>query len=73
MQLVNRPDLDFRGYAGIIASGRCARTTTSGCCPSGRDSPGRAIVTADGDLPAAEAGQSVTLTLDREIDVSRGD
>jgi bifunctional enzyme CysN/CysC len=73
MQLVIRPDLDFRGYAGIIAGGRVRPGDEIGVLPSGATARVERIVTADGDLPAAEAGQSVTLTLDRETDISRGD
>jgi bifunctional enzyme CysN/CysC len=73
MQLVIRPDLDFRGYAGIIVGGRVRPGDEIRVLPSGATARVERIVTADGDLPAAEAGQSVTLTLDRETDISRGD
>jgi bifunctional enzyme CysN/CysC len=73
VQLVTRPDLDFRGYAGIIAGGTVRPGDEVRVLPSGATAVVGRIVTADGDLPAAQAGQSVTLTLDREIDVSRGD
>jgi bifunctional enzyme CysN/CysC len=73
VQTVIRPDLDFRGYAGIIAGGTVRPGDEVRVLPSGAQAAVARIVTADGDLPAAEAGQSVTLTLDREIDVSRGD
>jgi bifunctional enzyme CysN/CysC len=73
VQLVTRPDLDFRGYAGIIAGGSVRPGDDVRVLPSGATATVERIVTADGDLPAAEAGQSVTLTLDREIDISRGD
>jgi bifunctional enzyme CysN/CysC len=73
VQLVTRPDLDFRGYSGIIAGGRLLLGDEVRVLPSGATARVERIVTADGDLPAAEAGQSVTLTLDREIDISRGD
>jgi len=73
VQLVARPDLDFRGYAGIIAGGAVRPGDEVQVLPSGVSARVERIVTADGDLPAAEAGQSVTLTLDRAIDVSRGD
>ena len=73
VQTVIRPDLDFRGYAGIIAGGTVRPGDEVRVLPSGAQATVARIVTADGDLPAAEAGQSVTLTLDREIDVSRGD
>jgi bifunctional enzyme CysN/CysC len=73
VQLVTRPDLDFRGYAGIIAGGTVRPGDEVRVLPSGAAATVARIVTFDGDLPVAEAGQSVTLTLDREIDVSRGD
>jgi bifunctional enzyme CysN/CysC len=73
VQLVTRPDLDFRGYAGIIAGGSVRPGDDVRVLPSGATATVERIVTADGDLPAAEAGQSVTLTLDRETDISRGD
>jgi bifunctional enzyme CysN/CysC len=73
VQLVTRPDLDFRGYAGIIASGTVHPGDEVRVLPSGATATVARIVTWDGDLPVAETGQSVTLTLDREIDVSRGD
>ena len=73
VQTVIRPDLDFRGYAGIIASGTVRPGDEVRVLPSGASAKVVRIVTWDGDLPSAEAGQSVTLTLDREIDVSRGD
>ncbi len=73
VQLVTRPDLDFRGYAGIIAGGEVHPGDEVQVLPSGVTARVERIVTADGDRPAAEAGQSVTLTLDRETDVSRGD
>ena len=73
VQLVTRPDPDFRGYAGIIAGGAVRPGDEVRALPSGVTARVQRIVTADGDLPAAEAGQSVTLTLDRETDISRGD
>jgi bifunctional enzyme CysN/CysC len=73
VQLVTRPDLDFRGYAGIITSGTVHRGDEVRVLPSGATATVERIVTWDGDLSSAEAGQSVTLTIDREIDVSRGD
>jgi bifunctional enzyme CysN/CysC len=73
VQLVTRPDLDFRGYAGLVASGRVHPGDEVRVLPSGAAARVERIVTYDGDLPAAETGQSVALTLDREIDVSRGD
>ncbi|MDP3406270.1 MAG: sulfate adenylyltransferase subunit CysN [Brevundimonas sp.] len=73
VQWVNRPDLDFRGFAGQIASGVVRPGDAVRVLPSGKTSSVARIVTADGDLDRAVAGQSVTLTLADEIDVSRGD
>jgi bifunctional enzyme CysN/CysC len=73
VQWVNRPNLDFRGFAGTIASGRIRPGDRIRAQPSGRESTVARIVTADGDLPLAVAGQSITLTLNDEIDISRGD
>ena len=73
VQWVNRPDLDFRGFAGQISSGSIKPGDRIKALPSGRESTVARIVTQGGDLPQAVAGQSVTLTLADEIDVSRGD
>jgi bifunctional enzyme CysN/CysC len=73
VQWVNRPDLDFRGYAGTIAGGKVRPGDRVRVQPSGQESTVARIVTFDGDLPEAVAGQSVTITLADEIDVSRGD
>ena len=73
VQWVNRPDLDFRGFAGLIATGAVKPGDAVRVLPSGRTSTVRRIVTMDGDLERAVAGQSVTLTLADEIDCSRGD
>ena len=73
IQWVNRPDLDFRGFAGQISSGVIKPGDKVKALPSGRESTVARIVTQNGDLPQAVAGQSVTLTLADEIDVSRGD
>jgi bifunctional enzyme CysN/CysC len=73
VQWVNRPNADFRGFAGQIASGAVARGDRIRVLPSGRESQVARIVTAAGDLERAVAGQSVTLTLASEVDVSRGD
>ena len=73
VQWVNRPNLDFRGFAGTIASGTVAPGDRVRVLPSGRESTVTRIVTMDGDLQGAIAGQSVTLTLADEIDISRGD
>jgi len=73
VQWVNRPNLDFRGFAGTIASGVVRPGDRVRVLPSGRESRVTRIVTMNGDLPLAVAGQSITLTLADEIDISRGD
>lgn len=73
VQWVNRPNLDFRGFSGLIAAGTIAPGDAVRVLPSGKTSHVRSIVTMDGDLAQAVAGQSVTLTLTDEIDCSRGD
>jgi bifunctional enzyme CysN/CysC len=73
VQWVNRPNQDFRGFAGTIASGTIRRGDNVRVLPSGRQSRVTRIVSHGGDLESAVAGQSVTLTLADEIDVSRGD
>jgi bifunctional enzyme CysN/CysC len=73
VQWVNRPNLDFRGFAGTIAGGSIEPGAAIRVQPSGRTSTVKRIVTADGDLPRAIAGQSVTLVLEDEVDISRGD
>ena len=73
VQWVNRPNLDFRGFAGLIASGTVKPGDAVRIIPSGRTSTVKSIVTMDGDLPQAVAGQSVTITLADEVDCSRGD
>ncbi len=73
VQWVNRPNLDFRGYAGTIAAGTVGAGDRVRVLPNRRSSTIARIVTADGDLPVASAGQAVTLTLADEIDISRGD
>jgi bifunctional enzyme CysN/CysC len=73
VQWVNRPNLDFRGFSGLIASGMVKPGDRIRVLPSGRESTVARIVTLPGDLPQAVAGQSVTVTLADEVDVSRGD
>ncbi|MBB3168375.1 sulfate adenylyltransferase subunit CysN [Simiduia aestuariiviva] len=73
VQYVNRPNLDFRGYCGTVASGVIAIGDEVKVLPSGKTSTVSAIETADGRLNEAFVDQSVTLTLADEIDVSRGD
>ncbi|WP_166170342.1 sulfate adenylyltransferase subunit CysN [Acinetobacter sp. SA01] len=72
VQYVNRPNLDFRGFAGTIALGEINVGDTVVALPSGKTSTVKEIVTYDGNLEHAFAGQAVTLTLNDEIDVSRG-
>jgi len=72
VQWVNRPNLDFRGFSGLIASGSVAPGDAVRVLPSGRTSTVARVVAYGGDLPRAVAGQSVTLTLADEIDCSRG-
>ncbi|NML04441.1 sulfate adenylyltransferase subunit CysN [Sphingomonas sp. G-3-2-10] len=73
VQWVNRPNLDFRGFSGLIAGGTVKPGDKVRVLPSGKTSTVSRIVTLDGDLPEAGAGQSVTLTFADEIDCSRGD
>ena len=73
VQWVNRPNLDFRGFAGTISSGIVKAGDVVRVLPSGRTSTIARIVTADGDMERAVAGQSVTVTLADEVDCSRGD
>jgi len=73
VQLVLRPDLDFRGFSGTVASGIVRTGDEIIVMPSGKKSSVARIVTADGDLDEAFAGQSITITLADEIDCSRGD
>jgi bifunctional enzyme CysN/CysC len=73
VQWINRPDLDFRGVAGTIAGGVLRTGDRIRVQPSGRESCVERIVTYDGDLDHAVAGQSITLTLTDDLDVSRGD
>jgi sulfate adenylyltransferase large subunit len=73
VQLVNRPDADFRGYSGTITSGDVYVGMPVRVWPSGQVSQIERIVTYDGDLERAQAGRSVTVTLADEIDASRGD
>lgn len=73
VQYVNRPNLDFRGFCGTISSGIIKAGDTVMALPSRKTSKVERIVTADGDLAEAFSGQAVTLTLEDEIDISRGD
>jgi bifunctional enzyme CysN/CysC len=73
VQWVNRPNSEFRGYAGLIAAGTVLAGDRVRVLPAGRESRVARIVAMPGDLAEAAAGQSVTLALEDEIDVSRGD
>ncbi len=73
VQWVNRPNQDFRGFAGTVTSGAVSPGARLRVLPSGRESVVTRVVTHDGDLPQAVAGQAITLTLADEIDISRGD
>ncbi len=72
VQYVNRPNLDFRGFCGTVALGDVSVGDTIVALPSGKSSTVKEIVTFDGNLERAVAGQAVTLTLNDEIDISRG-
>ncbi|NRB58145.1 MAG: adenylyl-sulfate kinase, partial [Salinicola sp.] len=73
VQYVNRPNLNFRGYSGTLAAGAVEVGTEIRVEPSGKRSTVARIVTNDGELSVAYSGQSVTLTLRDELDISRGD
>ena len=73
VQWVNRPNLDFRGFSGLISTGVVKPGDAVRVLPSGKTSTVSRIVTFDGDLPKAVAGQSVTLCFADEVDCSRGD
>jgi sulfate adenylyltransferase subunit 1 len=73
VQYVTRPNLDFRGFCGTIAGGVINVGDVITAMPSGKSSTVERIVTADGDLPHAMAGDAITLTMNDEIDISRGD
>ncbi|MEZ5826831.1 MAG: adenylyl-sulfate kinase, partial [Geminicoccaceae bacterium] len=73
VQWVNRPNLDFRGFSGQIAGGTLKPGDRIKALPSAKESTVKTIHTMDGDLDEAIAGQSVTVTLNDEIDISRGD
>lgn len=73
VQYVNRPNLNFRGFCGNVASGEIKVGDKIKSMPSGKTSHVKSIVTYDGDLQKAFVGQAVTLTLTDEIDISRGD
>jgi bifunctional enzyme CysN/CysC len=73
VQWVNRPNLDFRGFAGSIASGRVKVADEIVVASSGRLSKVTRVIAAEGDVEAAEAGDAVTLTIADEVDIARGD
>src|SRR6516165_4706017 len=73
VQLVNRPNQDFRGYAGTVASGQIRQGDTVVVASSGLSSQVSEIVTYDGSIEMAEAGDAVTFTLTDELDITRGD
>ncbi|MFC4347196.1 sulfate adenylyltransferase subunit CysN [Kordiimonas lipolytica] len=73
VQWVNRPNLDFRGFSGTIASGTIRPGDPIKVLPSAVESTVKSIVTYDGELDEAVAGEAITLTLNDEIDISRGD
>ncbi|MFU8789949.1 MAG: sulfate adenylyltransferase subunit CysN [Methylobacter sp.] len=73
VQFVNRPNLDFRGFCGTVASGIFKKGDKITALPSGKSSKIKSIVTYDGELEQAFPPMAVTLTLEDEIDISRGD
>ncbi|HJS21488.1 MAG TPA: adenylyl-sulfate kinase, partial [Steroidobacteraceae bacterium] len=73
VQYVNRPDASFRGYSGTLVAGRTRKGDAVMALPSRRTSRVRSISTYDGELDEAHIGQAVTVTLEDEIDISRGD
>jgi bifunctional enzyme CysN/CysC len=72
VQYVNRPNLDFRGFAGTVASGRVAVGQELAVANSGKTSHVKRIVTSSGDLPYAVEGEAITIVLEDEVDISRG-
>ncbi len=73
VQYVNRPNLDFRGYCGTVASGVIQPGDAVSILPQGKTSTVKSLVTYDGEQDKAISGESITITLDDEIDISRGD
>ncbi|MDO7085009.1 sulfate adenylyltransferase subunit CysN [Pseudocolwellia sp. AS88] len=73
VQYVNRPNLDFRGFSGTVASGHIRVGDSIVTLPSGKESTIKSIVTFEGEIDRADKGMAVTLTLDTEIDISRGE
>ena len=73
VQYVNRPNLDFRGFCGTLASGQISVGDDITALPSGKSSVVKSIFTYEGELKSAQPGQAITITFEDEIDVSRGD
>ena len=73
VQIVSRPNLNFRGYCGTVASGLVKPGDEVIALPSRKTNRVKSIVTFEGDLPEAFAGMAITLTLEKEVDISRGD
>lgn len=73
VQYVNRPNANFRGFCGTVASGEVRLGATITALPSGKQARVCSIYTYDGELSSAKAGQAITIRLDQEIDISRGD
>lgn len=73
VQYVNRPNLDFRGFSGTVASGHVRVGDSIVALPSGKESTVKSIVTFEGEIERADKGLAVTLTLEDEIDISRGE
>jgi sulfate adenylyltransferase subunit 1 len=73
VQYVNRPNLDFRGFCGTVAAGEVRPGDAIVALPSGKQSRVKAVVTYEGEQPSGFTGQAITLTLEDEIDISRGD
>ncbi|MGB0898979.1 MAG: sulfate adenylyltransferase subunit CysN [Psychrobium sp.] len=73
VQYVNRPHLDFRGFCGTLAAGTVKIGDEITVLPSGKTSSVKSIVTVEGELSSASQGQAITITLNDEVDVSRGD
>ena len=73
VQFVNRPNLDFRGFCGTVASGEIRQGDTIMALPSGKSAVVKSVLTPAGEENIGFVGQAITVTLDREIDISRGD
>ncbi|MCK8078687.1 sulfate adenylyltransferase subunit CysN [Vibrio sp. 1CM2L] len=73
VQYVNRPNLNFRGFCGTLASGQVQVGDDVTALPSGKSSKVKSVFTHDGKLETAQPGQAITITLEDEIDISRGD